>query len=657
MCRTVLALTAVAVAAAAALASPLGAAAHALLQSSVPAAGDELATPPSRVIVTFGESPDPALSAITVVDAAGRRWDIGPTQAVPGHPDQLEVPLRRLPTGVYTVRWRTISAVDGHLAAGSFAFGVGVAPSSQGIQAAAQTSAGARPSPLAVAGRWAFYAGVVLLFGVGLGVLRLFADPRRVPWGLAVLGQSIAVLGLALLVVDAASSTGLGPIDLARSSVGRALLWRAAPLLVGGTALAVGRRSGATGWRRAAATAATMAAAALAADVVGSHAGAQSPVAVNLAAQFLHGLAVGLWIGGLATLLVGLRGAPGEVSASAARRFSSVALVALGVVAATGLLRAAIEIGAWDRVLGTAFGRLVVVKSGLLLGLAALGAVNRLRHVPLAGRTLRGLRRIGSTELLLAAAAILATAALVNLPPPASAGAEASSPPPPLTVTGADAATTVRARLTVFPGTPGFDTFTLDLRDYDTGAAIVADQVRLVFELPEAPTLGKSTLTLRRVAPGRYTARGANLSLEGTWRIAIFVDRGVQSTEIDLAIATRSLPTAVDVTRFPGEPTLYTVHLAAGRTAQLYLDPGRSGTNELHVTFFDAAGSELPVGDVRLTATGPDGRAIVLAPRRLSAGHFVADVSLGWPRTHVVALATTADGIPLRLALDMEVSR
>lgn len=631
---------------------PLLAEAHALLQSSVPTAGDELASPPARVILTFGEAPDPKLSTVTVVDTSGACWDSGPTLPVPGHPDQLEVALRHLPNGVYTVSWRTISAVDGHLAAGSFAFGVGVTPSGSAVATVA-TSPG--PSALAVAGRWCFYAGTLLLLGLGLGAVRLFADPRLLPGWLGPAGIGLALVGIALLVGDATATTGLGPGDLLGSSVGHAILWRAAPLAAGTVVLAVGGR-GTERRRWAAGSLAALATLALAADVAASHAGAQSPVALNLGAQFLHVLAVGLWVGGLVALLLGLRGAPSEVTAVAARRFSQVALVGLGVVAATGLLRAAIEIGAWDRVLGTAFGRLVVVKSGLLVALAALGAVNRFRHVPAAGRTLGGLRRVGSTELALAAAAVLATSALVNIAPPATATAASPTPPPVVTATGADTATTVRARLQVSPGTPGFNTFTLELRDYDTGQPIAADTVRLVFDLPEVPTLGSSTLTLRRIAPGVYSARGPNLSLDGTWRIEVFVDRGAQSTEVVLTLATRSVAPKVDISRFSGEPTLYTVHLAAGRSVQLYLDPGRAGANELHVTFFDATGEELPISDVRLSATGPGGTAM-LAPRRLGGGHFVADVELRPPSTHVVVLATTADGIPLRVVLDMEVAR
>src|SRR5207302_5301660 len=102
------------------------------------------------------------------------------------------------------------------------------------------------------------------------------------------------------------------------------------------------------------------------------------------------------------------------------RRFSTMAGVALLAVAATGTVRAVIEIGAWDRLWSTTFGKLVIVKVALLLVLAGLGAVNRFVMVPRASRVVRGLRRVGSAEVLVAVSALVIAAALVNEAPPAS---------------------------------------------------------------------------------------------------------------------------------------------------------------------------------------------------------------------------------------------
>src|SRR5205823_5103234 len=128
--------------------------AHALVASSVPANGSVVATAPRQVLVTFTEQPDVGLSSIQVLSLSGQPVTAAKSRAVPGHPLQLVVPLpASLPDGVYTVSWRTVSKVDGHVTGGSFAFGVGVQP---GAITQTQSSTSTSPSPLAVAGKWAF---------------------------------------------------------------------------------------------------------------------------------------------------------------------------------------------------------------------------------------------------------------------------------------------------------------------------------------------------------------------------------------------------------------------------------------------------------------------------------------------------------------------
>ena len=57
----------------------------------------------------------------------------------------------------------------------------------------------------------------------------------------------------------------------------------------------------------------------------------------------------------------------------------------------------------------------------------------------------------------------------------------------------------------------------------------------------------------------------------------------------------------------PGQPTLYTFTLPGGQQLQAYNDPGSAGTNQLHVTAFDAQGQELPLQSVSVVATPPGG--------------------------------------------------
>jgi copper transport protein len=67
--------------------------AHANLESSEPADGAILATAPERVLLTFTEPPDPKLSSVQVLDAAGTQVQEGAAQPVPGDDHSLRVGL------------------------------------------------------------------------------------------------------------------------------------------------------------------------------------------------------------------------------------------------------------------------------------------------------------------------------------------------------------------------------------------------------------------------------------------------------------------------------------------------------------------------------------------------------------------------------------
>ena len=100
--------------------------AHALLRESDPAAGSSLEKAPDRVVLTFTERPEEGLSGIQVLDTGGKPVQRGESAPVSGAPLRLAVGLGDLADGTYTVSWRIVSKDDGHVTAGSFAFGVGV---------------------------------------------------------------------------------------------------------------------------------------------------------------------------------------------------------------------------------------------------------------------------------------------------------------------------------------------------------------------------------------------------------------------------------------------------------------------------------------------------------------------------------------------------
>ncbi|HYC06560.1 MAG TPA: CopD family protein, partial [Candidatus Binatia bacterium] len=409
--------------------------------------------------------------------------------------------------------------------------------------------------------------------------------------------------------------------------------------------------------RTALAFVAAGAAGAMLVDVLDGHAAGGSLAILEIAAEWAHVLAVGIWIGGLAALLLGVRGAVSEEKARAVRRFSTAAGISIAVVAVTGLVRAIDEVGSVDALFDTDYGRLIVIKSILFVGLGALGAFNHFFSVPMASRALTRLRRAGRVEVTVGAVIVLASALLVNATPPVLIAAPSPSPAPtPVVSAGSDFGTTVKVRLSVTPGTAGFNQFSAAVTDYDTGAPSSATAVSLRFTVASGGTsVGSSTLALQPSGAGTFAASGGNLSLDGIWKVTAVVTSPGGSVEVPLVVSTKPVGVTVDANVIPGAPTILTAHLAGGQSIQVYLDPQHPGANEIHSTFFDTAGTELPVQTATVATATADGVGAILDPRQLEPGHFVTDTTVAAGTLGVDVAGPAPDGNLLHAHIDIDV--
>ena len=120
MCRIVMTLTV----GVAALVAAAGAQAHAFLDHASPAVGSSVPTAPTVVTLWFTQDLEPAFSNVTVTNDAGQRVDLGNAHAAQGSPAELQIGLKPLPPGTYTVSWHVVS-VDTHPTEGTFTFEVG----------------------------------------------------------------------------------------------------------------------------------------------------------------------------------------------------------------------------------------------------------------------------------------------------------------------------------------------------------------------------------------------------------------------------------------------------------------------------------------------------------------------------------------------------
>lgn len=95
------------------------ASAHDAAESTSPAKGSTVATPPEKISITFNNSPLTLGSKVLVTDAAGNSWAEGDAEIA------ANVVSQRLragaPAGAYTVAWRVVGS-DSHAIEGSFGF-------------------------------------------------------------------------------------------------------------------------------------------------------------------------------------------------------------------------------------------------------------------------------------------------------------------------------------------------------------------------------------------------------------------------------------------------------------------------------------------------------------------------------------------------------
>jgi copper transport protein len=690
--RAVLLVAVLALAGVGVLASPADA--HALLERSYPAAGASLPRAPHVMLLYFTEAPDPSLSTVSLLDSSGQTVPrVGKPTVAPRNARELRVRLPRLADGVYTVNWRTVSKVDGHVTGGSFAFGIGVQPPS-GVSASANRGSpptGSTPSPAAVAGLWLLFWGLALLAAAGATGVLVFG--WRLPGGARIViaaGWLAAAVGTLIMILSERAAAGVPFGELFGAAAGRSLLAQAAAVAVCGVAAFFAARRPAG---RSLVVLGAAAAAALFVHAQAGHAETQSSVRLlNVADQWLHMLAAGVWVGGLVWLLLGLRGLDGPARAAAVRRFSQVAFAAVAVIGVTGVLRAVPEVGSLGALVSTSFGVTLLIKSSLFAVLMGIAWRNRYRLVPklaepvpaapaalspvmegapadppgqgagtgsrpagagapppggAAARAIRSLQRSVRSEVALAAIVLVVAAVLSGLPPASfveAAGQKTASSS--VTVTGSDFGTTARVRLTVSPGTVGPNRFTVHVVGYDSGRPLPAGGVRLEFSLPSNPTVA-SSLNLARDPGSTWTGQGTNLSIDGQWDIDVVIQQAATAVDVPLRLRTRLPPEHITVSRQPGQPTLYTIQLGNGRSLQTYLQQPLPGQGLVHFTFFQASGKEEPITSASATAITPARADQPLKLARLASGHFVANLSLTPGQWTFRINATTAGGQPL----------
>ena len=379
--------------------------AHATLVRSIPAHGSVLDRAPRAVRVVFDDVVRVASGNAVVANDSGKSVLEGRARAT-GR--TLVLPLRSgLKNGVYSVRW-SIFSDDGHREEGTLAFGVGT-------DGAAPKSVLGASAPLAwnnVLLRTLYVFGLLAAAGATIFWLLtrgLHSERLRVAYAhLLFFALLAAFLGGSGIAHSAPPGTRFDHVLKVAVTIA----------LVGGAAAAL-----APTVRVLLAVAAACSLALLAAPTLAGHAlDRNQPSVLAPLVDLAHTASAAVWIGGLLSLVYVLpRAEDPAVRAAAVRRFSTSALVAVSVLALTGLGRALTELSAVSQIWSTSYGRTLIVKTALFVPLVALGWLNRAVLIDAFSR----LRRSAAAEVTLLCGVVVAVAVLTELRPGKDAAAAA----------------------------------------------------------------------------------------------------------------------------------------------------------------------------------------------------------------------------------------
>ncbi|MFB7419956.1 copper resistance CopC/CopD family protein [Streptomyces sp. NPDC056121] len=596
--------------------------AHAALTGSDPKQGAVVEQAPTRVSLTFSEEVALSDGSVRVLDPAGKRVDTGKTTDLGG--TTYGIPLHSgLPDGTFTVAYQVVSA-DSHPVSGAFTFSIG-APSKTTAALPDQTAGGGVVGGLYGVARYLSYAGFILTVGGAAFVLACWPRGAGVrPVQRVVVGGWITLTGATLaMLLMRGSYTGSGAVgdifdltllgQVLQTKSGAALVSRL--LLLAAAALFIAVLFGAYEKRTdpkekkdltfGLAIGGAVVAAGLAATwAMAEHASTGIQAGLAMPVDVLHLLSVAAWLGGLTTLLVALYRAP-SIEATAVRRFSRVAFCAVSTLAATGLYQSWRQVGSWSALTGTRYGQLLLLKIGLVAVMVGVAWISR----KWTGRLSEELAPEATTTTVIEE--LTRSEEAVTVPTGGASKGSSSGD------AGGD------------PGSgSGADTGSASASDTGSGSG-VDDKRSAQLARQRAALATARDKRVRDADPGRSGLRRSVLTEAGVAVVLLVVTTVLTSTEpgrteeeakaVTAAASQRSGPLSLKLPFDTGGQD--------GRgTLLLDMDPGRTGSNDMHVYVERPNGKAFDVPEVKVSFTlaakkiGP----LPVVPDHITTGHWSA---------------------------------
>ncbi|MET8221887.1 copper resistance protein CopC [Streptomyces sp. NPDC005301] len=650
--------------------------AHAALTGSDPRQGAVVDRAPTQITLSFSEKVALSGGSVRVLDPEGKRVDTGDPADLGGAMYAVRLHAG-LPDGTFTVTYQVVSA-DSHPVAGAFTFSIG-APSQTSVSVSDRTAGGGVVGGLYGFARYLSYAGFVLLVGGAAFVLACWQRGAGVrPVQRLVVGGWLTLTGatLALLLLRGAY-TGSGKFadvfdlgllgQVLQTKTGAALVSRLLLLAAGALFIAVlfgayvkqdeadspepgdeadadaegpadtdaDAEADAAAQRRdltfGLGIGGGVVAAGLAASwAMSEHASTGVQPGIAMPVDVLHLLAVAVWLGGLATLLVALHRAPSDapIEAGAVRRFSRVAFGSVVVLAATGIYQSWRQVGSWRALTDTGYGQLLLVKIGLVAVLVGIAWISR-----------RWTARLPE-------AASAPTGASVRVPAASRPSDRPAEKEPARVPAGSGSETEAEsgagAEAGVVSGSgpetgAGADSRSGAGVESETGAGAEAESGAGAADSVRAAQLARQRAAVatarekraRDADPHRSGLRRSVLAEAAVAVALLAVTTVLTSTEPGRTEEQARAATAAAVQRTG--PLTVTVPFDTGGqdgrgSVRLTLDPARVGGNDLHLFVERPNGKAFDVPEVKLAFTlgAKDIGPLPVVPDRIATGHWTA---------------------------------
>ncbi|CAL9520923.1 hypothetical protein SUDANB105_03809 [Streptomyces sp. enrichment culture] len=633
------------------LAGAAPASAHAALTGSDPQQGAVVDKAPAQVSLTFSETVSLSDDALRVLDPKGGRVDTGEPTGTGGATYSVKL-KPGLPDGTYTVSYQVVSA-DSHPVAGAFTFSVG-APSETTVTVSGETSDGGVVGLLYDLGRYASYAGFIVLVGGAAFVLACW--PRgagvRAVQRLVVSGWlalTAATLGLLLLRGSYTTSGKFADVfdldllgQVLQTKTGAALVSRL--LLLAAAALFISVLFGAFARRVEGedeqdlketrdlafglAVGGVVVAAGLAASwAMAEHASTGIQPGIAMPVDVAHLLAVAAWLGGLGALLVALYRAPVEtpLGATVVRRFSQVAFGSVLALVATGIYQSWRQVGSWSALTGTRYGQLLCVKVGLVLLLLGVAWISRRWTARLADTVTVAVEERGERV-----EARVGSAGAERLAEGAGTAGGARSAGGAVTAEGAGTGDGAEVAEKGDGVKKGAASSASSSSSSSSGAGPDPERAAQLARQRAAVDTARQKRE-RDADPNRYGLRRSVLAEAGVAVVLLAVTTALTSTEPGRTEEEAKAATAASSsTTTTGTVTLDIPFDTGGEdgkgVVRIDLDPARAGANEMHVYVTRPNGRAFDVPEVKVAFTleSQDIGPLPVVPDHITTGHWSA---------------------------------